>query len=172
MKRVVGLNSLTIDEYHTLLCQIEACLNSRPLTAQSNDPSDISALSPGHFLIGSPLVSIPEPSLFHLTRNQLSRYQLIQLMFQEFWKRWHIEYLNGLQKRYKWQKSSNINYKIGILVLLHEENIPPINWVLGRVIDTHPGSDGRIRVVTVQTENSILKRSIAKISVLPIDIES
>jgi len=36
-------------EFATLLCEIEAYLNSRP--ALSNDPSDLSALTPGHFLI-------------------------------------------------------------------------------------------------------------------------
>ncbi|GFU53492.1 integrase catalytic domain-containing protein [Trichonephila clavipes] len=46
----------------TLLIQIEACLNSRPLTELSPDPSDFNALTPAHFLVGGPYSSVSEPS--------------------------------------------------------------------------------------------------------------
>ncbi|GFX00280.1 integrase catalytic domain-containing protein [Trichonephila clavipes] len=51
---------LNFEELTTLLCQIETCLNSRPLTPLSSDPSDVRALTPGHFIIGLPLLEIPE----------------------------------------------------------------------------------------------------------------
>ncbi|XP_062141879.1 uncharacterized protein LOC133849814 [Drosophila sulfurigaster albostrigata] len=46
----------TFEELSTLLSKIEACLNSRPLTPMSEDVSDLAALTPGHFLIGGPLL--------------------------------------------------------------------------------------------------------------------
>ncbi|XP_029155640.1 uncharacterized protein LOC114928553 [Nylanderia fulva] len=49
LKRVAGSRTLSQAEFATLLCQIEACLNSRPIAALSDDPNDLSALTPGHF---------------------------------------------------------------------------------------------------------------------------
>lgn len=43
--------------------QIKAVLNSRPLCPLSDDASDLTASTPGHFLIGEPPTTIPEPSL-------------------------------------------------------------------------------------------------------------
>jgi len=62
-KRIVGKALLNFEEFSTLLTQAEPCLNSRPLIALSNEPNDPSYLSPGHFLIGAPLTSLPEPAL-------------------------------------------------------------------------------------------------------------
>lgn len=35
----------------TLLCQVEAIVNSRPLTAVSSDPNDAKPLTPNHLLL-------------------------------------------------------------------------------------------------------------------------
>jgi len=50
--RITGSAKLNFEELTTMLCQIEACLNSRPLTAQSSDPESFAVLTPAHFLVG------------------------------------------------------------------------------------------------------------------------
>lgn len=52
LKRVIGAQLLTSDAYRTILAQIGAILNSRPLCAVSDDIDDLDALTPGHILIG------------------------------------------------------------------------------------------------------------------------
>ncbi|XP_074041816.1 uncharacterized protein [Leptinotarsa decemlineata] len=46
IKKVIGDTLLTFEEYATILSQIELCINSRPITSLSNDPSDLNPLIP------------------------------------------------------------------------------------------------------------------------------
>ena len=148
--RVVGAATLTCEELGTLLCQIEACLNSRPLCPLSSDPSDLHSLTPGHFLIGRPVTALPESDLTHLQLNRLSRWQLVQQATQHFWRRWSSEYLSTLQQRFKWS-TRHQNLQVADLVLIRDENQPPTKWAMGRVIAVHPGADQLVRVVTLRT---------------------
>ena len=87
LKRVIGKQVLTLEEYFTLLAQVEAALNSRPLCPLSPEPEDCDVLTPGHFLIGQPLRALPEPCHLDVNSSRLSRWQRVQQMFQHFWKR-------------------------------------------------------------------------------------
>lgn len=87
MKKAIGQTILSFEELYTILIQIEACLNSRPLTQMSNDPTDLQPLTPGHFVIGEALNAIPEHDFSEMPVNHLTRYQLISQMRQSFWSR-------------------------------------------------------------------------------------
>ncbi|XP_046408785.1 uncharacterized protein LOC124173310 [Ischnura elegans] len=106
LRRVVGVASLTFEEMLTVLTQIEACLNSRPLCPLSDDPSDISFLTPGHFLTGGALTSLPEPDLCDVALHRLTRWQRVQQMVQRVWRCWSREYLHTLQQHQKWTETS------------------------------------------------------------------
>ncbi|XP_008211073.1 uncharacterized protein LOC103316894 [Nasonia vitripennis] len=73
-KRVVGEHTLTFEEFSTVLVEIEACLNSRPLGALSADVNDLRALTPSHFLNEGVSVLLPEDNYPKLPENRLSRW--------------------------------------------------------------------------------------------------
>lgn len=166
-KRVVGDAKLTFEEFSTVMNQVEAILNSRPICPLSNDPDDCEVLTPGHFLIGRPLNAIPEPMLIDLKSNRLDKWQRLTKMVQMIWSKWQRDYLSNLQQRTKWLfKQNNVN--VGVLVLVKEDNMPTCKWCLGRIAEIIPGSDGLVRVVKVKIKGKILKRSISSIAILPI----
>lgn len=83
--RTIGETTLTFEEYATLLRQTEAYVNSRPLTPLNDDPTSLNALMPGHFLIGEPLVKLPEKNMREIPDNRLTRWNHVQKMSQNFW---------------------------------------------------------------------------------------
>ncbi|GFS77592.1 integrase catalytic domain-containing protein [Trichonephila clavipes] len=141
LKRVIGNTNLTFEEFSTLLTQVEAILNSRPLVSLDcdNDPDSLNILTP-HFFIGEVITFFPE----HTNDDKFSlrsHWDIVQKMKLGFWRKWKIDYLSNLQNRTKW-KSPNHNIKVGEIVIIKEDNIPPPTWPLGKVIETQPGKDG------------------------------
>lgn len=167
LTRVVGTQILTYEEFYTVLTQIEAVLNSRPLYALSDDPNAPVALTPSHFLYGSPLNSLPAEDLTSEPPNRLvERYKLLDSMVQHFWKRWHVEYLSTLQCRQKWNTKSNPP-KEGNVVVIIRDDVPPLLWPLATIQRLYPGKDGVSRVALVKTKNSSYMRPVAKLCPLP-----
>jgi len=60
--RAVGKALLKEDEVQTILVEVEAVLNSRPLVADSSNPNDGEAITPAHFLVGTTLAALPPGS--------------------------------------------------------------------------------------------------------------
>ncbi|XP_055307836.1 uncharacterized protein LOC129571970 [Sitodiplosis mosellana] len=168
LHRILKDTKLIYEDFNTVLIQIEACLNSRPLCPLSEHPDDLEALTPGHFLIGQALTTLPHPSVEHIPMSRLSRYQALQRMTQTFWVCWSHEYLVKLQQRPKWKKP-HANLGVGQLVIIKEDNIPPTKWVLGRILKTYPGKDQLVRCAEVKCRNTIVSRPIHKLCPLPID---
>lgn len=167
-RRVMGNRAFTMDQLLTVVSQIESVLNSRPLAPLSDSPDDLSALTPGHFLIGEPPFSIPEPCLSDLNPNRLTRLQEMKRSVQDLWRRWSRDYLHQLQQRLKWKKAT-ADVRTGQLVLIKQDSLPSLQWPLGRIIETFTGSDGHVRVVVVRSATGTYKRAVTEISLLPID---
>ena len=93
LRRITGSIQFTLSELNTVTCQIEACLNSHPLTALNSHSVDgISILTPGHFLVGRPLTSYPE-TVIQTEPSLLKRWAMCQSTIHHFWRCWSNEYL-------------------------------------------------------------------------------
>ena len=167
LRRTMGAKVLYIECFCTLLNDIESILNSRPLVSLSEDPNDISAITPAHFLIGSPLTSFPES----IPKKQFSlkNVQSIDSLRQEFWKVWSRDYLSQLQTRNKW-KAATSNLKIDDLVLVNDDHLSPLQWPLGRITKIFKGNDDNVRVVEVRTQNWTGNRPVIKLLRLPTNV--
>ena len=164
LSHIVVTVKLTFEELATVLVQIEACLNSRPLTVlPCGDDGGIESLTPGHFLIGRPVEALPDPESSYHSPSLLKRWHLCQSLVRHLWQRWVKEYLTSLQRISKWH-SSSASLAVGDVVILHEDTITPTQW-------PHPGKDGVVRVVTVRTGNgSTYTRPVVKaVPLLPMD---
>lgn len=166
LKRIIGDSTLTFEELSTVLTQVEACLNSRPLSHLSNCPDDPMPLTPGHFLVGEPLIILPDENYENKNITGLQRWKLTQKMVNDFWRKWSEEYLVTLQQRYKWNTKS-FEPEINDIVIVRDHNLPPAKWLLGKIVEKHPGKDKITRVVTIKTKNGLYKRSCNKLCFLP-----
>ncbi|XP_038106708.1 uncharacterized protein LOC119766311 [Culex quinquefasciatus] len=171
LRRILGNAFLNSEAFCTVLAQVESCLNSRPITPLSNDPNDMQALTPGHFLIGRPLDALPGPDYSSVPENRLQMWKRLQQYAQHFWSRWHREYLTTLQQRYKWSTQTS-NLVKGSLVLLREDSLPMLKWPMGRIVDVHPGADGIVRVASVRLPTgTVSRRAVSRLCVLPVEVD-
>ncbi|XP_071085478.1 uncharacterized protein [Haliotis cracherodii] len=148
----------------TLFCEVEAIVNSRPITIVSDSPSDMEPLTPNHILLLRSGNSLP-PGRFSVHDAYRRRWKHVQFLADQFWKRWLKEYLPGLQLRQKWLQST-VNLKVGDIVLLVNENSPRCVWPLARITNVFPGNDGLVRSIEVKTKDSVLIRPISKVCLL------
>ena len=166
LNAVVGMR--TVDDYRlwTLFAEVEYTLNSRPLTAVSDDPNDLTALTPNHFLNMRTAADMGLPVDGGLASRK--RWHQVQYLAHQFWKRWSKEYLPTLQTRSKWRYPQR-DIHAGDLVLICDENLPRNRWPLARVVEAELSADGHVRVVSVKTSRGTYRRPIHKLCVLEED---
>lgn len=160
--RVLGKNSLYYEELETVLCDVEAVINSRPLTYISEDPEDFSPLTPANFLMLDSSHDVAD--LDEVEKNCFQkRYRYRQRIREDLRKRFRKEYLAQLIQNSK-KNISEIN--IGDIVLIGSDFKKRIAWPLGRVIQLHPGRDGHTRVVRLQTFKGEIVRPVQSLYLL------
>uniref|UniRef100_A0A1I7W4J9 DUF5641 domain-containing protein n=1 Tax=Loa loa TaxID=7209 RepID=A0A1I7W4J9_LOALO len=165
LKRAVGRKLLKEGEFITLIVEIEALLNTRPLTYVGFD--DYRVIRPIDFIsptssLGIPIVSedeeeyVPHPIK---TKDKLVEYWNNTLKTLDvFWKVWRDEYLTSLRERTQREVVSprlveNRKPRENEIVLLTEPNIPRGIWKLAKIVSLKEGRDGSIRRATVQLPN-------------------
>jgi len=85
-------------------------------------------------------------------------WQTYQQQLQQFWQRWSPDYLQSLQQRQRWQRTSP-NLQPGDILLLREDNTTPLQWPTAVIKETHQEKHGIVRVVTFTITKGVFKKT-------------
>ncbi|XP_042566527.1 uncharacterized protein LOC122133784 [Clupea harengus] len=145
-------NDLTHEVLCTLMAEVCAIMNARPLVPVSSDPSSPVLLTPAMLFTQKPGVSAPAGTF---TEKDLFKCQCrqAQALANDFWTRWRKEYPHTLQPRRKWRTATR-DLQPGADGLLKESqsDSPPRNeWPMGLVTAAFPSSDENVRKVEIKT---------------------
>ncbi|XP_052809448.1 uncharacterized protein LOC128237911 [Mya arenaria] len=145
---MLNVKTLTHDVLTTLMAEVSAIINSRPIVPVSSDSDVPDVLSPSALLTQK--LECDQPPLGTIDIKDLYRagWKQVQYLASQFWLRWRREYLQTLQERRKWNQEQT-QLKIGDVVLLKDVEVARHCWPMGRVTRVFPSVDGRIRKVEV-----------------------
>ena len=170
LKKVLGRAFTTLSSLQTIIVEIEAILNDRPLMYVPTDASDPDPITPAHLLYGRRIVCVP----YHMTPQYnvcdpdfgdtaiQARNKKQGALLQHFWTRWRKEYLTGLREFHQTSGSNVQTVKPGAVVLVHDDT-PRINWRLAVIEDTISGEDGLVRAANIRTSTGRTNCPITKL---------
>jgi hypothetical protein len=144
LKKSIGKCSLARAELETDLFEIEACVNSRPLTFVGDTLESGNPLTPSHFLLGRSSSFLPGSSDMsdidlEITTSDLTDRQILRkLHLQQFWKIWSEQYLRSLPHM-RSRFCHKCDLSVGSIVLIREDNLKRQQWPLALVTELHPG---------------------------------
>ena len=179
-KMVVGRTILKLDEFNTLIAEIEAMVNSRPLTYVNSDPGCGVVLRPMDFLVdlstGSqevdPTTPLPKgDSAKMLLRHWKYKQQKLKLV----WRQFYDDYLTSLREKQRLQhrnprSTAKTKPKVGEVVLVKDEDVPRGHWKLGKIVRLIESRDGSVRAAQLLLPNrSVINRSVSHL--FPLEIE-
>ena len=150
---------MTYEALVTFLTEIEATLNSRPLTQISDDINDFNVLTSNYFILGKQPLNFSPDTIKDGHVISKTRWEVVQALTKMFWRRFIREYVPTLQIRKKYNKAQR-NLKQNDLVLVRDDNIPRSHWPLARVIEMYPGKDDIVRSAKIELPNSVLTRPL------------
>lgn len=167
LRRTLGRAVLSYEELSTVLCEVEAVINSRPLTYLAEEEKLI-PLTPASFLQELPEVGVPELEVMERDKMH-KRLRYRQNLMAELRRRFRDEYLGQLKARRSTYKVA-APVKIDDVVLISDDNKRRLMWPLARVIEVYPGRDGHVRCVKLKTAKGILIRPIQRL--VPLEIST
>ncbi|KAL3076742.1 hypothetical protein niasHT_038638 [Heterodera trifolii] len=158
LRRTIGRHLLTLDEFGTMLCEIESIINNRPLTFES-DQEPIKVLRPINFLIpyskavnNFPIIDddTNDPTYEPNPKNRdkmVATLRHVNARLNKFWEVWRQDYLLSLRERDNQQKGTT-GLQIpndGDIVIVEDDQVPRSLWSLARIEKVLIGKDGRAR---------------------------
>ena len=184
LRKVLGRTSVTLDELTTLLIEVEAVINDRPITYVNNDVNEITPLTPSHLINGRMMTLLPhklvvqsdivDPDFMLLDQSDYDKRALyVNRLFDDFWKRWRTEYLPALRENHinnlTKRKCSTSEIKEGDIVLVHQDNTNRTIWPLAMVKKLNYGNDNNVRSAEIKTKTGVTNRPISKLYPLEVN---
>jgi hypothetical protein len=167
LRKSIGIEKLNFSDMHALLKKIEAVLNDRPLLIVRGVQEDGDfILTPSHLIIGRQLGQFPPMCVSPKNLSLHEAYKIRTKIEKHFWEKYHKFHLQEIAHRTKWHKPEK-DLKVGDLVLLHEDNVPPLMWRRGLIDQVTPGSDGKVRLLHIKTATGQFERTVGKVVLLP-----
>ena len=132
LKKVLGRSRISLPVLQTLVVEVEAILNDRPLTHVSLDLKDAEPLTPAHLLHGRRITSLPhevpeeqdlDDSIYGSITDVAQRVQLQAFLLNQFQARWKYEYLTSLREHHRTTGSNSQQIKPGDVVLMWDESL-------------------------------------------------
>ena len=152
----------------TLMSEVTAIVNQRPLLPVSNDPENPSVLSTSTILTQKFNDNSEFPDFENFTSKDMirSEWTRVQVLADRFWTRWKKESMQTLQLRRKWH-AVQPDMKHGDVVLLKDIDAPRNRWPLAVVVDVMPSDDSHVRKVHLKifrnNKSSVLTRPICEL---------
>ena len=169
----LGKPQLTHELLVTLLAEVSAIVNARPIATIPSDVEDPQPLSPTMLLTLKTCPLLPPYGNF--TPQDLyarRRWRRVQYLADQFWIRWRREYLQSLQKRPKWNEHKR-NLAAGDIVLVKDKEAHCNDWQLGKVVESITSDDGEVRkAIVLVCKEGVRKTYLRPISELVLIVQS
>ena len=165
MLSIVKEQVLSDEGLQTLLYEIEAIVNGRPITTVYGDSNNLEALTPNHLLLMKVQPQLPPTMTSKTDMYAQRRWRQVQYLADLLWRRWTREYLPHLQQHQK-RAQPRRNVQVGDVVLIVDDTQPRNSWQPGTVLETMPNKRGHVSKVKLRTQSSVLLRPISKVCLL------
>ena len=177
-KTIAAVCLLSILQLRTLVAEIEAVCNDRPLgLVYDSVASSMIPISPSELSIGRRVDILPSAKKEDRNTPLSQAWATRKHTLQMWWRRWQNEYLLTLSCSQKWHKKNKLELAIGQYVQIRDPNTTLKEWKFGVINKLIPSKDGLIRRVEVRTTTpnkkvTLLRRPIQNICVFEHDIKS
>lgn len=169
LRKILGHNKLTKVELDTTICFVESLINGRPLTPVTEDPNDLSLITPAQFIQDIQSSEFPKVEEINGKKMREKLRHLVQLK-QELRSRFRSEYLGHLIERSK--PNRHYEFKVGEMVIIQSDDKKRLNWPLARIIELFPGNDRICRAARLKTSDGELDRALKQLVPLEMEMES
>ena len=166
---------VTSQELRTFLAEVEATVNSRPLTYVSSERDQEDILTPAKLLYGRDIDLYPNSTVDNKDEYKdlsntdvlIDYHNKMSKIYVKFKKLWESEYLASLREKHDYHLTQPDKVpKPGEIVLINvpgEKKLP-----LAKIVQVNPGKDGLIREAIVLREGRLSRITINKL--IPLEI--